>query len=164
MTLAFTSFCISWVLCVCVCVCVCDLFVYVYTDSPESSWRIPNPNFLYLFFRHYYSISYNYLCTCPILWVWTNWRQSLLFFRAAPEAYGGSQARGPVGATTAGLYHSHSSARSELHLWPILQLTASSILSTLSELGIEPATSWFLVGFISVVPRWELQSLLFKTT
>ena len=22
--------------------------------------------------------------------------------------------------------------------------------------GIEPATSWFLVGFVSTVPRWEL--------
>ena len=37
-------------------------------------------------------------------------------FRATPEAYGGSQARGGVGATAAGLHHSHSDARSELHL------------------------------------------------
>ena len=22
--------------------------------------------------------------------------------------------------------------------------------------GIEPATSWFLVGFVSAAPRWEL--------
>ena len=26
--------------------------------------------------------------------------------------------------------------------------------------GIEPATPWFLVGFISSVPRWELQEVL----
>ena len=26
--------------------------------------------------------------------------------------------------------------------------------------GIEPATSWFLVGFVSTVPRWELLFLL----
>ena len=29
-----------------------------------------------------------------------------------------------------------------------------------SRPGVEPATSWFLVGFISAVPRWEL--LLFE--
>ena len=29
--------------------------------------------------------------------------------------------------------------------------------------GIEPATSWFLVGFISAVPWWELLLLLFLT-
>ena len=42
----------------------------------------------------------------------------LLFclFRAAPMAYGGSQARGPIGAAAASLRHSHSNARSELRL------------------------------------------------
>ena len=30
-----------------------------------------------------------------------------LHFRAAPPAYGGSQARGQIGATAAGLHHSH---------------------------------------------------------
>ena len=39
-----------------------------------------------------------------------------LLFRAAPEAYGGSQARGLIGAMAAGLHHSHSNARSEPHL------------------------------------------------
>ena len=39
-------------------------------------------------------------------------------------AYGGSQARGLIGATPATLRHSHSNARSELHLRPIPQLTA----------------------------------------
>ena len=29
-------------------------------------------------------------------------------FRAAPEAHGGSQARGEIRAVAAGLYHSHS--------------------------------------------------------
>ena len=32
---------------------------------------------------------------------------------AAPTAYGGSQARGPIRAVAAGLHHSHSNARSE---------------------------------------------------
>ena len=39
-------------------------------------------------------------------------------------AYGGSQARGPIGATAASLHHSHSNAGSEAHLQPIPQLTA----------------------------------------
>ena len=34
-------------------------------------------------------------------------------FRAAPVAYGSSQVRGRIRATAAGLYHSHSNARSE---------------------------------------------------
>ena len=38
--------------------------------------------------------------------------------------YGGSQARGRIRAVVAGLYHSHSNARSELHLQPTSPLTA----------------------------------------
>ena len=40
------------------------------------------------------------------------------FSEAALTAYGGSQATGPIGATAAGLHHSHSKTRSELRLWP----------------------------------------------
>ena len=47
-----------------------------------------------------------------------------LLFRAAPEAYGSSQARGRIGAAAAGLHHSHSNTRSEPHLWLTPQLTA----------------------------------------
>ena len=43
---------------------------------------------------------------------------------AAPGAYGSFQAGGGIEATAAGLYHSHSNARSEPHLHPIPQLTA----------------------------------------
>ena len=41
---------------------------------------------------------------------------SFCLFRAVPEAYGGSQARGPVIATAAGLRPSHSNSGSELRL------------------------------------------------
>ena len=44
--------------------------------------------------------------------------------RATPVAYGGSQARGLIGATATGLPHSHSNAGSKLHLQLIPQLTA----------------------------------------
>ena len=36
-----------------------------------------------------------------------------LLFRAAPAAYGGSQARGPIEAVAASLQHSHSNTGSE---------------------------------------------------
>ena len=49
-----------------------------------------------------------------------------LLFRAPPTAYVGFQARGPIGAVAAGLHHSHSKARSELHLRPSPQLRATS--------------------------------------
>ena len=49
----------------------------------------------------------------------------LLFFRAAPVAYGGSQARGPIRATAASLCYSHSNTRSKPHLQPTPQITAT---------------------------------------
>ena len=39
-------------------------------------------------------------------------------FRVSPMAYGGSQARGPIGATAPGLRQSHSNARSKPRLQP----------------------------------------------
>ena len=44
--------------------------------------------------------------------------------RAAVMAYGSSQAKSLMGATAAGLQHSHSNARSELCLQPTPQLMA----------------------------------------
>ena len=63
-----------------------------------------------------------------------NWRKKktqeqekfwFLLFRAAPMEYGGSQARGLIGATAAGLHHSHSNTESKLRLRPTPQLTAT---------------------------------------
>ena len=48
-----------------------------------------------------------------------------LSFMATPKAYGGAQARGPVGAVAAGLHHSHSNARSKPRLRPTPQLMAT---------------------------------------
>ena len=56
------------------------------------------------------------------------------FFRAALAAYGGSQARGLIGAVAASLRHSHSNARSLTHS---------------PRSGIEPASSWILVSFVN---------------
>ena len=51
---------------------------------------------------------------------------SFLFclFRAAPIAYGSSQARGRIGAVAAGLCPSHTNARSEQSLRPVPQFMA----------------------------------------
>ena len=52
------------------------------------------------------------------------------FSRAAPAAYGDSQARGLIRAAAAGLHQSHSNTGSELHLRPTQQ---HRILNPLSE-------------------------------
>ena len=69
-----------------------------------------------------------------------------LLFRAAPVAYGGSQARGWIRAIAAGLRQSHSSAGTLTH-W--------------ARPGIEPSPSRILVGFVSSTPQRELQKGLF---
>ena len=47
-----------------------------------------------------------------------------VFSRAALTAYGGSQARGLIGAVAIGLHQSHSNEGSEPHLPPTPQLKA----------------------------------------
>ena len=77
---------------------------------------------------------YHLLCDDSILtlvfYIQTISKSSLILFffwlfKAAPSAYGGSQARGLVGAVAASLCHSHSKVGSELRLRPTLQLTAT---------------------------------------
>ena len=82
-----------------------------------------------------------------------------LLFRATLAAYGGSQARGLIGATaatatgatatpfkisatSANCTTAHGNARSLIHR---------------ARPGIEATPSWFVVRFISTVPRWELR-------
>ena len=52
------------------------------------------------------------------------------FFRTTPKVHGSSQARGWIGATVAGLHHSHSNLGSKSHLWPTQQC---GILNPLSK-------------------------------
>ena len=47
------------------------------------------------------------------------------FFRAAPVAYVGSQARGRITVVAASLHHSHSNTGPKPSLWPMPQLTAT---------------------------------------
>ena len=65
-------------------------------------------------------------------------------FRVPPIAYGGSQARGRIGAAAAGLRQSHD--RYKPHLRVTLQLTAKpDPLTHGSRPGIELESSWILV-------------------
>ena len=60
-------------------------------------------------------------------------------FRAAPKACGGSQARGRIRATAAGLQHSHSNAGSKPRLRPTPQLKAMpDLLPTEQGQGLNP--------------------------
>ena len=63
------------------------------------------------------------------------------FLRAAPAAYEGSQARGRIGAAAAGLHHSSGPHK---------------ILNPPRRPGMEPASSWILIGFVSTEPRRAL--------
>ena len=68
-----------------------------------------------------------------VCWKWIIWSFFFFFFLAAPGAYGGSQARSWIGATAAGLHHSHSNIRSEPPLQPTPQLMAMLDPNSLSE-------------------------------
>ena len=50
---------------------------------------------------------------------------TFFFFRALPTAHRNSQARGRIGPTAASPHQGHSNARSEPHLQPTPQLTAT---------------------------------------
>ena len=71
------------------------------------------------------------------------------------EAYGGSQTRGRIGAVVDSLHHSHSNMGSEPCLWLTPQFTARP--------GIEPASSWILVGFFNHWTTMGTPLLIFYT-
>ena len=72
----------------------------------------------------FYSLETHWIYENPVNFYKKKIFLAFVFFWATPMAYGGSQARGLIGAVTAGLRHSHSKARSEPHLRPTPQLTA----------------------------------------
>ena len=82
---------------------------------------------------------------------------SFAFSRAAPAAYGTSQARGIIGAVASSLRQSHSNSGPKPHLQPTPQLTVTLDPEPTERPGIKPTISWFLVVFVSAVPRWELR-------
>ena len=114
--------------------------------------------YLYLFLLRYSSSLYVDLSFWPILFSFS--LKNFLLFRAAPEACGGSQAGGLIGATAAGLHHSHS--KHSIWATSAIHTTTHNNARSLTHLvrpGIKSSTSCFVVGFISAVPWWELQNL-----
>ena len=72
----------------------------------------------------------------------------ICLFRAVPEACGGSQARGQIGAVDTGLRHSHGNLGSKPHHGDLHHsLRQHWILNPQARPEIEPASSWLLVGF-----------------
>ena len=81
--------------------------------------------------------------------------RTVFFFssRAALVPYWSSQARQPIGAAAAGLHHSHSNARSELHLWPTAAYGKTRSSPHWAGSEIELVSSWILVGFVTAEPK-----------
>ena len=79
-----------------------------------------------------------FITCCQVFQVFLFFFFFVFVFRAAPAAYGGSQARGPVGAVDASLHHSHSNAGSLTHR---------------VRPGVESSSSRILVRFVSAAPR-----------
>ena len=85
-----------------------------------------------------------------------------VFLGLQPLACGGSRARGPIGATAASLHCGQSNARFKPCLWPTPQLMAiGGFLTHWTRPGIKPATSCFLVRFVSTAPQWNSSPYLF---
>ena len=83
------------------------------------------------------------------------------FFRATPVAYGSPQARGRIGAVAAGL----QPQRCGIWATSATYTTAHGSIRSLTQWvgpGIEPASWWILVGFVSTVPQWEFLKIIFK--
>ena len=87
-------------------------------------------------------------------------------FRVPPVAYGGSQAKGLIRAVGASLCHSHSNRQmwAKSATYTTVDGNAGSLTHWVGP-GIKPATSRFLVRFISAVPWWELPNtcILYST-
>ena len=85
------------------------------------------------------------------------WFYCFSLFRAALAAYGSSQARSQTGAAAASLHHSHWNTGSKPSLQPTPQLVATpDPLTQIKHIyyrgvrpGIERASSWILVGFLT---------------
>ena len=73
-------------------------------------------------------------------------------FRAAPAAYGSSQARGPIGALAPHLCHSHSNAGSKVSATCTTAHGNTGSLTHRARPGIKPESSWILVGFPTTEP------------
>ena len=87
-----------------------------------------------------------------------------LLFRAARTAHGGSQAMGQIRAAACWPTAQPQPQPQQIWASSVTYTTAHGNARSLTHWerpGIEPATSWFLVGFVSIEPRRELRTCIF---
>ena len=105
-------------------------------------------------------------CNSTSLWRTPFFEMYFCLFRAAPTAYGSSQARGWIRAVDADVY-----PQPQQHwVWAasVTYTTACGNAGSLTHWerpGTEPISSWILVGFITTEPQQELlmEDFLFCT-
>ena len=111
-------------------------------------------------YMHRFDVCINYLEVCQVhikcLQVFLFFCFFLSFFRAAPTAHGGSQARGQIAVVATSLRHSHSNAGSKLHLQPTPQHRATpDSQPTEQGQGSNPQPHGYQLGSLITEPRWE---------
>ena len=124
-------------------------------QQPTTSKLVWNTLVSLYFDWFLFSYCFTLLCVCGGGCV------CVCLFRATLKAYGGSQARGRIGAVATGLYQSHSNAGSE----PLsgTYTTAHGSTGSLTHWlrpGINPTSSWILVGFVN---HWDATETSFYT-
>ena len=103
---------------------VCDLRRLSLMPLAYYTFGLPYRLNIFSDFIIYLLISFVELLFFSFAPYWNFFLFSFGLFRAPPSVYGGSRARGRIGAAAAGLHRSHSNARSKPRLRPTPQLTA----------------------------------------
>ena len=108
-------------------VALCGVFIELPKGLPVSLCGVPTCSevildFLFSLASHFQSIHHQ---PCQLFVPSIFLFLFFFFLFLGPHAYGGSQARGPVGAVATSLQHSHSNAGSEPCLQPTAQLSAT---------------------------------------
>ena len=119
--------------------------------SAEPRWEFTGAFFYSLYFLLDFIYLFTYLLTV-----------FLPFSRAAPTAYGGSQARGLIWAVATGLCQNHSIVGSEPSLLPTPQLTATPDPQPIEQgqgLNPQPHGSWS--DLLTTEPWWKHSGAFF---
>ena len=136
-------------------------------------WVIGNREFLQLTYLYSWR-EYRSSCFGFNFWCFGKWNylvinvtiQSAFFFffffffcllRATSEAYGGSQARGPIRDLTPSLNNSHSNADPSWAVTCTIAYSNARSLTHWARPGIELESSWMLVRFIN---HWATRGTL----
>ena len=103
------------------------------------------------------------MCVCFLLvcFVYTIYQIFFVcvFFRAAPTAYGDSQARGWIRAVDAGVRHSHSNMESKPCLWPSDLHHSSQQCRILNPLSRARDWTHVLMDASQIVFRWATMGI-----